>query len=247
MEDKYEAFSGAEGASDEKSGWESVSAMANDTSGEKEKDLTIGKLSPNDNFDQVAEALYLVDEYIFPDLFGDENGARKFIKGLFSDDSEALFSYDKTLVAKDENGDIAGILVYRGDKCAHWDTDKIREKFLATGYELPENFERVNEQYMKKVTDAELPKDAVEIEFLGVKEGYRGRGIGSKLMQSIYDNPTVSEVHLDVLDSHIAARGLYDKLGFLPDGDKFADYPDGSEMVQHMVRRNPNYLGGNKE
>ena len=228
-------------------GWESVAAMADESRGEKEKRIEIEKLSPDDNFEQVAEALYLVDQYIFPDLFGDEDGAKRFVKELFSDDPEALFSYDKTLVAKDENGDIAGILIYRGDKCSPWDTDKMREKFLATGYALPENFERVNEHYMKKVTDAELPKDAIEIEFLGVKDGYRGRGIGSKLMQSMCDNPVVSEAHLDVLDSHPAARGLYDKLGFLPDGGKFSNYPDGSEMVQHMVRKNLNYVGGDKE
>ena len=229
-----------------KTGWESVAAMANEQKGEKEKQFEIKNLSPDDNFEQVAEALYLVDQYIFPDLFGDEDGAKKFAKELFSDDPDALFSYDKTLVAKDEEGNIAGILIYRGDKCSPWDTDKIREKFLATGYELPENFERANEKYMKKVTEPELPKDAAEIEFLGVREDYRGQGIGGKLMQQVYNNPTISEAHLDVLDSHPTARGLYDKLGFIPDGDKFPNYPDGTEGVQHMVRKNPNYLGHNE-
>ena len=229
---------GAEGVD-----WGPVAAMAGEFRGEKEKSIEIKNLSPDDNFEQVAEALYLVDQYIFPDLFGDEDGAKKFSKELFSDDPNALFSYDKTLVAKDENGDIAGVLVYRGDKCTPWDTEKMKEKFLATGYELPENFERANEHYMKKVTAPDLPKDAVEIEFVGVKEGYRGRGIGSKLMESVFNDPSVSEAHLDVLDSHPAARGLYDKLGFLPDGDKFPNYPDGNEGVQHMIRKNPNYRG----
>lgn len=246
MGDKHEMTGSAEMTNNEKTGWESVSAMAGKFSGEKEKSINIEKLSPDDNFEQVAEVLFLVDQYIFPDLFGDENGAKIFAKELFSDDSEALFSYDKTLVAKDENGDIAGILIYRGDKCTPWDTDTMREKFLATGYELPEHFERANEHYMKKVTDLEFTKDAAEIEFVGVREGYRGRGIGGELMQNVYDDPTISEVYLDVLDSHPAARGLYDKLGFLPEGEKFPNYPDGSEMVQHMVRKNPNYLGGEK-
>lgn len=226
----------------ESTGWDSVAAMADEFKGEKEKRIEIGNLSPEDNFEQVAEALFLVDQYIFPDLFGDEEGAKKYSKELFSDDPEALFSFDKTLVAKDENGDIAGILVYRGDKCTPWDTNSIREKYLAIGNDLPESFERANENYLKKVTGPELPKDAVEIEFLGVRDDYRGRGIGSSLMQSIINNPAVSEVHLDVLDSHPGARKLYDKFGFLPEGDKFPNYPDGTEGVQHMIYKNPHYV-----
>ena len=244
MDNKYETMGNSGATNNENTGWESVASMASEFKGEKERKIEIKNLSPDDNFEQVAEAIYLVDQYIFSDLFGDEDGAKKFAKELFSDDPNALFSYDKTLVAKDEDGNIAGILIYRGDKCTPWDTDKMREKFLATGHELPENFERANEKYMKKVTDPELPKDAVEIEFLGVREDYRGRGIGSKLMEQVYNDPSISEAHLDVLDSHPAARGLYDKLGFLPDGDKFPNYPDGSEGVQHMVRKNPNYSSG---
>ena len=209
--------------------------------------IEIKNLSPDDNFDQVAEALYLVDQYIFPDLFGDEEGAKKYAKALFSDDPEALFSYDKTLVAKDEDGNIAGIIIYRGDKCTPWDTDKMRERFLSVDGTLPDEFERANERYMKKVTAPELPEDAAEIEFVGVREEYRGQGIGSKLMRQVLDNPAISETHLDVLDSHAGARSLYDKLGFQPDGDKFPNYPDGREGVQHMIRKNPNYSKANNE
>ena len=218
-----------------KTGWENMEG----------KKIEINNLSPDDNFEQVAEALYLVDQYIFPDLFGSEEGAKKYIKALFSDDENALFSFDKTLVAKDEEGNIAGVIIYRGDKCTPWDTDKMRERFLSIDGTLPDEFERANERYMKKVTAPELPKDAAEIEFVGVREEYRGQGIGGKLMRQITDNPAISETHLDVLDSHPAARGLYDKLGFLPDGDKFPNYPDGREGVQHMIRKNPNYSNGN--
>lgn len=90
---------------------------------------------------------------------------------------------------------------------------------------------------MKKITDAELPEGAVEIEFVGVREAYRSNGIGGRLMKAVIDKPEYTEAHLDVLDSHPGARKLYDKLGFQPSGDKFPNYPDGSEGVQHMVRK----------
>lgn len=197
--------------------------------------VRLEKLSPDDNFDQVAEALYLVDQYIFPDLFGDEEGAKKFAKQLFTDDPNALFSYNKTVVAKDDEGNIVGIMVYRDHNCSHWDTEATTERFKSVDEELPEQFLRANENYMKKITDAELPEGAAEIEFVGVREQYRSNGIGGRLMHEIIDNPEYSEVHLDVLDSHPGARGLYDHLGFEPDGDKFGNYPDGSEGVQHMI------------
>lgn len=202
------------------------------------QEIKINKLTREDvekHPDQLAEALYLVDQYIFPDLLQDENKAVVFAKELFSDDENALFSYDKTLVAKDKNGNIAGILVYRDENCTPWDTDVIREKFLSTGMELPDNFERANEQYMKKITDAELPRGAAEIEFVGVRDDYKGQHIGKDLMNQVIER--YSEVHLDVLDSHPAARHRYDEMGFKPDGDKFGNYPDNSEWVQHMVLR----------
>ena len=202
---------------------------------EKALGVTIEKLSPNDNSEQVAEALYLVDQYIFPDLFGDEEKAKTFTKEIFSDDPNALFSYNKTLVAKDDDGNVMGIVVYRDTNCTSWDTDSVRKRFESTGVELPENFERANENYMKKITDAELPEGAVEIEFVGVRDEYRSNGIGGRLMKAVFEDPKYTEAHLDVLDSHPGARKLYDKLGFEPAGDKFGNYPDGSEGVQHMI------------
>ncbi len=196
----------------------------------------IENLTPDDNFEQVAEVLYLVDQYIFPDLFEDEQKAQILAKELFSDDPNALFSYDKTLVVKDEDGNIAGVAAWRDSQCTPWDTDAMREKFLATGVELPEHFERANKDYLAKITNAELPEGAAEIEFLGIREDYQGNGLGSRLMKAIIDKPEYTEAHLDVLDSHPNARALYDKLGFKPVGEKFGNYPNGVEGVQHMVR-----------
>lgn len=61
-------------------------------------------LSENDDFEQVSDALFLVDQYIFPDLFGSKEKAKKFTRELFSSDLDALFSYNKTLVAKEFRG-----------------------------------------------------------------------------------------------------------------------------------------------
>lgn len=204
---------------------------------ERRLGVEIMELSPDDDFEQVADALYLVDQYIFPDLFDNEEKAKVLTKELFTDDPNALFSFKKTLVAKDDEGNVVGIAVYRDSECTPWDTEAVRQRFLSTGLELPEQFDRANEGYMKKITDAELPEGAAEIEFVGVREEYRSNGIGGRLMKTIMDDLGYTEAHLDVLDSHPSARRLYDKLGFKPAGEKFGNYPDGSEGVQHMIRR----------
>ena len=204
---------------------------------ERKLGVEIMNLTPDDNFEQVAEALYLVDQYIFPDLFQNKENAKVFAKALFSEDENALFSYKKTLVAKDDENNIIGIVVFRDENCTPWDTEAVRQRFLETGLELPDEFDRANEKYMKKITDAELPKGAAEIEFVGVVDDWRSNGIGGRLMKAVMDRGEYSEAHLDVLDSHPGARRLYDKLGFKPQGEKFGNYPDGTEGVQHMVRK----------
>lgn len=201
---------------------------------EKPSNIEIEKLSADDKLEQVAEALYLTDQYICPDLFGDEERAKQLVGALFSEDPNVMFSYDKTLVAKDEDDNIAGVLVYRDANCQPWDTQATKKRFLETGVEMPENFDRVNNVYLPKIT-AEMAPGTAEIEFVGVHNNYRSQGIGKKLIQSLAAKPEYTEIHLDVLDSHPWARKSYDDLGFEAVGEKFGNYPDGSEGVQHMV------------
>lgn len=203
---------------------------------ERAAGIEIMNLAPDDNLEQAVEAIYLTDQYICPDFFGDEERAKKFAQALFTDEPDVLFSYDRTIVAKDEEGNIAGILVYRDADCKPWDAQAAEERFRATGVEMPENFDRANRIYMPKIT-GEMAPGTAEIEFVGVRDEYRSRGIGKKMIRTLIDNPAYEELHLDVLDSHPWASKSYGELGFRPEGEKFGNYPDGTEGVQHMVLR----------
>ncbi len=198
--------------------------------------ISVEKLSATDNLGQAGEAIYLTDQYICPDFFGDKERAKQFAEILFSDDPNVLFSYDKTLVAKDEDGNIAGILVYRDADCKPWDADAMEAKFKTTGIEMPENFDRANRIYMPKITGEMMPGTA-ELEFVGVRDDYRSQNVGKKMMQTLIDNPDYHELHLDVLDSHPWASKSYSVMGFRPEGEKFGNYPDSTEGVQHMILR----------
>ena len=210
--------------------------IEDDQDHETVKNIEIYNLTPQDNLEQAAEAIYLTDQYICPDLFGDEERAKVLVGALFSEDPDVMFSYSKTLVAKDKDNNIAGILVYRDSNCQPWDADAAKARYVATGIEMPQNFDRVNNIYMPKTT-GEMAPGAAEIEFVGVRDDFLSQGIGKQLTQSLASKPEYTELHLDVLDSHPWARKSYGNLGFEPDGEKFGNYPDASEGVQHMVLR----------
>ena len=209
----------------------------NDTAKEWEKLAEPGmrELSPEDDLGRAGELLYEVDPFIFPDFLGDSEKAKVLGPELFNDTENGLFSFNRTLVA-DENGQLDGILCYRTSDVAPWDKEAVKERFEKTGVELPAEFERANDNYMKKITDAELPEGAAEIEFLATAPEARGKGIATKLINKLKDSGEFKELHLDVLGNNENALNLYKKLGFEVT-DEFPCYPDGSVPVYHMVMK----------
>jgi len=189
-------------------------------------------LSPEDNLSRAAELLYMVDPYIFPDFLGDEEKAKKLGPALFNSEKDGLFSFDRTLVAE-QNGQLMGILCYRTHEVAPWDSEAVTKRFEETGVELPENFARANENYMKKITDAELPEGSAEIEFLATAPEARGQGIGSTLIKQLKESGEFDTLHLDVLGDNENAIRVYEKQGFKTAYD-FPSYPDGTITVHHM-------------
>ena len=68
---------------------------------------------------------------------------------------------------------------------------------------------------MKEVTEElRLKEDIAYIEFVGVKKAFRRRGLGRVLMQAALDEKLAKTYMLDVKDSNLPARTLYEDLGF---------------------------------
>lgn len=199
---------------------------------EQTKNIKFENLSENDNLGQAAELLYSVDPYIFPDFFGTFEQAKKVGPILFSKDPNALFSFEKTVVAKD--GDkIAAIICFRDHNCTPWDTELTTKKFIDAGVEIPENFERANNNYMKKITDEELPEDGVEFVFGATDPEYRRRGLIMELQNKIIRDGNYKKLYVDVLENNEKSINLNLKQGFKI-VSKFDSYPDGKLQVLHM-------------
>ncbi|MBQ3464501.1 GNAT family N-acetyltransferase [Candidatus Saccharibacteria bacterium] len=201
---------------------------------ERLRGFEVRNLSPEDDLSRAGELLYMVDPFIFPDFLGDEERAKEFGPKLFNDKENGLFSYGRTLVAEDSDGKLEGILCYRTSEVEPWDSEVVTEKFKEAGAELPENFERANENYMKKITDAELPPKSAELEFVATAPEARGQGVATKMFEQLRDSGEFEQLHLDVLANNEGAINLYKKWGF-EITDEFPCYPDGSVQVYHMI------------
>jgi len=230
--------SDSEKPTEEESKWDVLSDMPNFDEA-KEKRERLGKfefknLSPEDNLAEAAELLFSVDPYIFPDFFGTTDQAKRLGSALFSKDPNALFSFDKTVIAKDGER-IASIICFRDHNCTPWDTEAVTKRFLDAGAELPEHFLRANEQYMKKITDEEIPEGGVELSFGATSPDYRRQGLLTEIENKIIKDGNYKKLYADVLEGNEKSFNLHLKQGFKV-VNEFACYPDGRLKVFHMER-----------
>ena len=68
---------------------------------------------------------------------------------------------------------------------------------------------------MKEVIEElHLKEDTVYIEFVGIRKAFRRRGLGRALMEAVLAEQLAGSYMLDVKDSNLPARTLYEELGF---------------------------------
>lgn len=76
--------------------------------------------------------------------------------------------------------------------------------------------------------------DIYEIIKVGVDEEYRGKGLGESLIRKAFDAIDV-DLMLEVRESNMSARRLYEKLGFRKIGVRKGYYQDTKEDALIMV------------
>lgn len=198
--------------------------------------VEIRELSPEDDLGRAGELVFQVDPYICPDFFGDQERAKEIGKVLF-DDNGGLFDRKHTLVAV-VNGELKGILIFSDNKITPWNCEETKKRIEAIGIEMPEHFDRANEQYMKVVTDEAMtmPDGVVEIELCSVDSNTRDLGIGQKLFDKLLERPEYQEQHLTVLADNPRAIHVYEKKGFEIVSTQ-TGYPDDSVKTHNMIRK----------
>lgn len=201
--------------------------------------INVRNLTPNDNLGKAADLIWQVDPFICPDFFGDRERAEKFGKILFKNDG-GMFDYKYVLVAEDteEPGKLLGILVFLDNKVASWDYAAMKADVESLGIEMPENFDRCNEQYMKVIVDEaqKLPDGVAEVEWCATDMDARGKGIAQAMFKTFLALPQFHEQHLVVLADNPPAIHVYEKMGFKIVSTQ-TGYPDNSVETHSMIRK----------
>ena len=200
--------------------------------------INVRHLKSNDNLEKAADLIWQVDPYICPDFFGDRERAGKFGKVLFKNDG-GMFDEKYVLVAEDtqEPGKLLGILVFLDNKVTSWDCDVIKTATESLNIEMPENFNRCNEQYMKMIVDEaqKLPDGIAEVEWCATDINARGQGVAQAMFKTFLALPEYHEQHLVVLADNPPAIHVYEKMGFKIVSTQ-TGYPDDSVKTHSMIR-----------
>lgn len=175
----------------------------------------IRKLNKDDDLYLVAELIMETDPYIYKDLFGDLDNAKKVLPYLFERDS-GIFKRSCYYLALDGE-EVLGIIAFF--KCGdNWDTDEVQSAFIEAGVALPESFDAVNE-YFKQAHNY-LPE--VKACNVCVRKEHRNKGVGDFMVKEVIKLAGNSNITLSVLKDNVAAVKLYKNNGF----KKLYEYKD---------------------
>ncbi|MBU5590229.1 GNAT family N-acetyltransferase [Clostridium sp. MSJ-4] len=172
----------------------------------------IRKLEINDDLEKVSRLIYDTDVGIFEMLFGERDKAISIIRKLIERENNS-FSYKHIFCYIDE--EIRGILIGYNYK----DIDESEEtaelnEILPKGVMLELFFKSL---ILKPVIEKKEVND-LYIQNICVEESYRGRSIGTKLIDYYFEyakNLNHQAVFLDVSYDNYRAKKLYEEKGFL--------------------------------
>ena len=163
----------------------------------------------------IAKCIYETDPIIYPEAFGeDAESAVKAMSRIIGMDN-CLFDYQHLLVAR-SFGQICGVCVFN-DGSAQWNVDEIKkrigEKYLPANQQ--EGFDYASEEYFKDICKQEGYEDCIELVACCVEEGFRGKGIGEKMLEQLIKDNAKKKIRLTALADNSTAIDLYKKMGFV--------------------------------
>ena len=174
----------------------------------------------------IAKAVMMaVGDEICRDFAGNDHTMAD-VEALFTELAEmedSQYSFINTLVALDEEGNVAGLCIgYDGAKL-----HTLRERF----------FETAKRRLHRDMTgmDDETTPDEFYLDTLAVWPAYRGKGLGAKLLlaQTARGHAIGKPAGLLVDKTNPKAEALYRKLGFEPDGER----PFAGVVMNHLMLR----------
>ena len=168
--------------------------------------LTIGKMTQEDDKDAVARLIYATDDYIFPYMYrGDLTAAIAVLGEMMAADT--LYRAENITVAR-ADGKIAGIVVAQRTpiriSCA-----EMSACFARAGYVADEHAARTYGAYYLPL---EREKEGVYIANVCVDGAFRGKGVAKAMLTALLREDET--YRLEAVKANTAAVRLYEGLGF---------------------------------
>ena len=197
-------------------------------------DLTIEKITREEDYEKISEMIYDTDPYIYRDLFGSLDSAKKVLRILL-DEPKSVFYKGYYFLAV-SNNEIAGLAaLYKNT--LEWNENVIRKAFYEARCERPESFDAVSE-YFQSVFD--YVTTGISACNITVAEEYKNKGVGSFLLNHLIFVAGNARMELNVLADNAPAVALYKKQGFAIETE-FYDYGGYNEpyiLCYKMSRNN---------
>ncbi len=171
--------------------------------------MKFGKLISKDEYSAVAKLIYQTDAYLYPDLFGSIENAKKLLPYLLEDKRSHWYK-DYIYVAK-ENGSVIGIITVIPFN-VDWNYASVQMAYMECGLELDDRVKAVCEYFAKASENIGIGASACNI---CIREDYRGNGIGSFMLEKVIEMVGHNNIELSVLADNTAAIHLYEKYGFV--------------------------------
>ena len=172
-------------------------------------DIQVRKLAEGDDLTQVARLIYETDNYIFPHFFGQSTTSAQEILP-FMIEADTIYNKNNIYVALLDNQIIAVIVI--APSPIFINLNAFIDSFEKAGAMIDESFRRVMMEYF--IPMETLP-EGYYIANLCVEELYRGKGVGSAMLDLILDEiDKDKDIYLDCLTDNVRAVSVYESHGF---------------------------------
>lgn len=189
---------------------------------EQQIEMEFRKVNKDDNLEEIAELLYLTDQYIYPYWFGSLDNCKKELTPLLLED-KFFFNINNLFIMKDvSNNKIIGVVcVVDKNVDLSFDYSKLEK--------VNDRYSFTVKTYIKALIEEVKNADFAYISNVCVHPGYRGKHIGSIMVKQVievYRRKCFKEMALDVLANNPGAIKLYRNLGFEKSSDVFPGFND---------------------
>ncbi len=183
--------------------------------------------------EQLAGLIYDTDYLIYPAMFNSRDEALRVLSEALKKE-DAMFCLDNCYVAMYNKVFVGLILWHRGPLL--WDRDKYYSCLKELDVSSTELLDQVASDYLESYSD--IREDTVALINVCTDEGYRGNGIGGKLLHDFinsFGEPYIFDLH--VLAENPPALAIYGREGFfVVDTDQAYLSNDENELCHHMMK-----------